>query len=150
MFEQRFAPHTQRVSERWWLVPVAALVMMTAVAGESPVVYRWTDADGVVHFSDQPPPDQSAQVVEPDPARLNRMPPPAHRTSPYRPPQPRKRHRKSRENKDARRCQTVLERIDTLNARMRAGYNAKQGERMRDQLREYKKDRLKWCMGRGK
>ena len=42
-----------------------------------------------------------------------------------------------------------LKRIDTINARMRAGYSARQGERMREQLREYKKDRLKWCMGRG-
>lgn len=131
-------------------MPLTALVMMTAMAADAPVMYRWTDAEGVVHFSDQPPPDQSPQVVAPDLTRLNSMPAPPPGSSEFRSsPAPRKKRRKHRVNKDAERCQAVLERIDTLNSRMRAGYDAKKGERMRDQLREYKKDRLRLCMGRG-
>jgi len=127
-----------------------SLLVVAALAGESPVMYRWTDADGVVHFSDLPPPDQSAQVVKPNPALLIGVPP-VPSAGEYQPPPPRRqRHRKAPDGKDTERCQSVLERINTLNSRMRAGYNATQGERMRDQLRKYKKDRLKWCMGRGK
>ena len=124
--------------------------MVSALAGETPVMYRWTDADGVIHFSDRPPPDQSAQIVKPDPTLLIGVPP-TPKAGKYQAPPPRRKQRgKTADKKDAERCQTTLERINTLNSRMRAGYNAKQGERMRDQLREYKKDRLKWCMGRGR
>ena len=124
--------------------------MNAVLADESPVMYRWTDADGVVHFSDQPPLDQTPEVVEPDPTRLISVPPPAVRSGAYRiaPPTPRKQRKKSTD-RSGERCQTALKRISTIDARMRAGYSARQGERMREQLREYKKDRLKWCMGRG-
>lgn len=129
---------------------LGVLVMVTALAGESPVMYRWTGADGVIHFSDRPPPDQSAQIVKPDPTLLIGVPPTPKAREYQAPPPRRKQRRKPADGKNAERCHKVLERIDTLNSRMRAGYNAKQGERMRDQLREYKKDRLKWCLGRGK
>lgn len=32
------------------------LAVLAAVAGQAAVVYKWTDADGVVHYSDQPVP----------------------------------------------------------------------------------------------
>lgn len=125
------------------------LVMIAALAEQAPVMYRWTDPDGVVHFSDQPPLDQTAEVVEPDATRLISVPPPATKSDVYRPTRAPRRQRRAPPDKAPERCQTALQRIDTMNARMRAGYSAQQGERMREQLREYKKDRLKWCMGRG-
>ena len=32
------------------------LVALASFAGQAAVVYKWTDSDGVVHFSDQPVP----------------------------------------------------------------------------------------------
>ena len=37
-------------------------------------IYRWTDAQGRVHFGEKPPAGQAAQMLEPKP--LNTMPPP--------------------------------------------------------------------------
>ena len=37
---------------RLWI----AFGLLAAFAGNAAVVYKWTDADGVVHFSDQPVP----------------------------------------------------------------------------------------------
>ena len=37
---------------RLWIV----LGLLTAVAAQSAVIYKWTDANGVVHYSDQPVP----------------------------------------------------------------------------------------------
>jgi hypothetical protein len=36
--------------------PCLALCLFAAFAADGAVVYKWTDADGVVHFSDQPVP----------------------------------------------------------------------------------------------
>jgi hypothetical protein len=36
------------------LRPVFALCLFATLASHAAVVYKWTDADGVVHFSDQP------------------------------------------------------------------------------------------------
>ena len=37
---------------KFWIV----LGLLTAVAAQSAVIYKWTDANGVVHYSDQPVP----------------------------------------------------------------------------------------------
>jgi hypothetical protein len=44
---------------RWMLVGLVLLLGLTAGA-----IYKWVDKEGKVHYSDQPPPGQSAQVVE--------------------------------------------------------------------------------------
>ena len=36
--------------------PCLALVLFAAFTADAAVIYKWTDADGVVHFSDQPVP----------------------------------------------------------------------------------------------
>ena len=47
----------QRV--RWsWMVLGALLVPVSAMAGQ---MYKWTDADGKIHYSDQPPPGQGVK-----------------------------------------------------------------------------------------
>jgi hypothetical protein len=43
---------------RFWI----AFGMLAAFAGNAAVIYKWTDADGVVHFSDQPVP--GAEKIE--------------------------------------------------------------------------------------
>lgn len=41
---------------------LTGLVLLLAAAGASAQMYKWKDAKGVVHFSDQPPPDRAAKV----------------------------------------------------------------------------------------
>jgi hypothetical protein len=40
-----------------------ALAALTAFTAQSAVVYKWTDADGVVHYSDQPVPGAEKIVI---------------------------------------------------------------------------------------
>lgn len=40
--------------------------VVLSVAASAQQVYRWVDEDGVVHYSDQPPPDDGAESIEID------------------------------------------------------------------------------------
>jgi hypothetical protein len=59
-----------------------AFGMLAAFAGNAAVIYKWTDADGVVHFSDQPVP--GAERIEvgqaPRVGTFGEKPPPPSRT----------------------------------------------------------------------
>jgi hypothetical protein len=50
------------------LTALAALASLAVVSASATTVYRWTDADGVVHFSDQPQP--GAEKVSVGPVKL--------------------------------------------------------------------------------
>lgn len=47
---------------RWLLIGLVLVLGLTAGA-----IYKWVDQEGKVHYSDQPPPGQSAQVVKVEP-----------------------------------------------------------------------------------
>jgi hypothetical protein len=49
---------------RQWL-SLAALAALATVTASATTVYRWTDADGVVHFSDQPAPGAEKVAIGP-------------------------------------------------------------------------------------
>ncbi|CAG1004309.1 hypothetical protein RHDC4_03461 [Rhodocyclaceae bacterium] len=48
---------------------VVALCLLTLAAGASAQAYKWTDAQGKVHFSDTPPPDRKADKMTIKPAQ---------------------------------------------------------------------------------
>ncbi len=50
---------------RLWIV----FGLLAAFAGQAAVVYKWTDADGVVHYSDQPVPGAEKIVTDAGPGR---------------------------------------------------------------------------------
>ncbi|NNE61472.1 MAG: DUF4124 domain-containing protein, partial [Woeseia sp.] len=41
---------------------ISAVVLFLCAAAASAQVYKWTDADGVVHYSDQPTP--GAEIID--------------------------------------------------------------------------------------
>ena len=64
---------------RFWM----AFGMLAAFAGNAAVIYKWTDAQGVVHYSDQPVPGAERLEVGPAPrvGTFGEKPPPtANRT----------------------------------------------------------------------
>ncbi|WP_426190114.1 DUF4124 domain-containing protein [Massilia sp. DWR3-1-1] len=65
---RRQAGSKQRGAQRLPAACLCALVLALAAASASAQMYRWKDANGVTHFSDQPPP-------EPAPARAGARPP---------------------------------------------------------------------------
>jgi hypothetical protein len=66
-----------------------ALCVLAAFVGRAAVVYKWTDADGVVHFSDQPVPGAEKIITGAAPARAAAAPsqvaPPAAAAKPKPP-----------------------------------------------------------------
>jgi hypothetical protein len=61
---------------RPWIV----LATLAAFAGQAAVVYKWTDADGVIHFSDQPVP--GAEKIHTSAGSLNGAAAPAGAAGP--------------------------------------------------------------------
>lgn len=52
--------------QRYLAISLAA-AMLCAAPGWAAVIYKWTDADGVVHFSDQPTPGAERIVTQSGP-----------------------------------------------------------------------------------
>jgi hypothetical protein len=51
--------------------PLLALIAFAPLAAPAAVVYKWTDADGVVHYSDQPEPGAERVPIGPAPLQGN-------------------------------------------------------------------------------
>ncbi len=100
------------------------------------VVYRCT-VEGVTVFSDRPC-EPDAVAYEPDTSRVSTYSPPPPSPSTQPAPQPRtgrKRERASAGADQARHaavCERLRSGLKDIAARLRAGYNAKQGERLRE------------------
>lgn len=137
-------------------VPAQAwtLVLVFSASVQAQTVYRWVDEGGVVHFTQTPPVERAYSTLGLDTDDLNIAP--VH--EPRRPTRPagsrevgRHKTSKTRPGRDeiAQRCAAARQQIDTLNARMRAGYRPAQGERLRERLRRYEKERYRWCVRKG-
>jgi hypothetical protein len=64
-----------------------ALIGLAALAAQAAVVYKWTDANGVVHFSDQPVPG-AEKIVTAGPASAKAAPPSGSPVPGQAPPPP--------------------------------------------------------------
>lgn len=138
-----------RVPARAWM-----LMLVFWAGAQAQTVYRWVDDDGVVHFSQIPPAKRAYSTLGLDTGELNIAPvhePPRTTASPGRARTGKRRASKTRPGRDevAQRCAAARQQIDTLNARMRAGYRPAQGERLRERLRRYEKERYRWCVRKG-
>ncbi len=50
-----------------WLLPLLVPLVLTGAAAQAGDIYRWTDAQGRVHYGDQPPPGDAQKITEPPP-----------------------------------------------------------------------------------
>jgi hypothetical protein len=48
---------------KWTLLSLFAALVFGAAVSAAPKIFKWTDADGQVHFGSAPPPGQTAQKV---------------------------------------------------------------------------------------
>lgn len=44
------------------LIPVAAVLLSAAARADDQAIYKWTDAQGVLHYSDKPPKESAADL----------------------------------------------------------------------------------------
>src|ERR1700687_1041182 len=70
---------------RSWIACGALALAASSFAVHAAIVYKWTDADGVVHLSDQPVPG-AEKIVTTGPARIGTVTPgPGGGAAPSRP-----------------------------------------------------------------
>lgn len=108
----------------------------------TPVIYR-CEILGVTTFSDRPC-DSSATTYQPDSSRISTYDPPAISAADpgSRQAQPHKRRAQARHSavaaqaKRAAACARVRQSLKELRTRMRTGYSAKQGERLKERKAE--------------
>ena len=134
-------------SRHGWAHCALALIFfvppVAAAAGGS--LYRCTLA-GVTTYSDRPcAPD--AVLYEPDTARISTYaPPPVGQTvPPAKPPASSPRRGRASGNEDqvrhAAACERIRNSLKDIAAHMRAGYDAKQGERLRERKTKLEQQR---------
>jgi hypothetical protein len=108
------------------------------------LIYRCT-VGGVTTFSDRPCAAESAPY-EPDASRVSTYdPPPAGPTTSIPPPRSRPARRRASDGQDqvrhAAECERLRNALRDLSARMRAGYNARQGEQLRERKTRLERQR---------
>lgn len=72
----KFGERATRMPLRSWGLSAAALLCL-APSAMAANIYRWTDANGVVHYSQTPPPQAPSTVVHPGVPSAMEAPPPA-------------------------------------------------------------------------
>lgn len=119
------------------------LAVWGAAASSSPAIYR-CEVEGVITFSDRPC-DASARPYAPDSSRISTYEAPAVQQS--RRAQPRKSRRAASGSdgdslaKRAAACDKLQSALQDIRIRMRAGYSAKEGERLRQRQQKL---RARW------
>lgn len=119
---------------------------------EQPGLFKWTDASGRTHYGDQPP--EGVQAVAVDTAATNislvqMLPPrpPSQQRSVTTPP-PRSTTTRSTTPENPQRsqhCQWVKNAIESIDARMRVGYQNWEGEHLRAERRRLVAERAEVC-----
>lgn len=124
-------------------------------------IYRWVDAEGVTHFSDEPASDQ-AMMVELPPLPVVERPDYAPSSEELlRQSAQRERERRlaaqrrsaqmqkaaAREAEQRARCARVRERLAEIEAEMRRGYTLKRGEVLKGWLATQREREREVCAG---
>lgn len=126
---------------RWSLLVFG--LACTLVQASQPL-YRWTDAQGVVQFSDVAPAQGAFDVIQPSPPALTPLPPPPKlpKTSSSRPTQAEKRRAEQIDRQLAReqrqlkkRCRDWQRELEHIQQQLRAGYREPKGNRLRARRR---------------
>ena len=73
-FSRRYEDH----AVKYWVV----LLLLIASCGAFAQIYKWTDKNGQVHYSQTPPPGQAAGAVDFSESQLGEAPPPKPADSP--------------------------------------------------------------------
>lgn|GEM_PF-232263 len=136
-------------------------------------IYTWTDAQGVVHYTDKQPKDQAVLPVQPGEGSRYKSKPikpgflarPAEkednpssnrstRRSDSSPAPTRSAYEKKvvrerlTEGRPPLNCQAAKRRIDSIDAQLKAGYSASQGNRLRSERKELNRQYAWDCMRR--
>jgi hypothetical protein len=120
-------------------------------------VYKWTDGNGQVHFSDQKnlpaEPNRIEPVeIEPNVVEVERVPNNARQYSGKKSVKRKSADVQggsqkawSGDSEDAGRCKSAKKKLDNIRSKMRAGYTASEQRRLHDKEIEYMEERSRYC-----
>ncbi|MEQ9545148.1 MAG: DUF4124 domain-containing protein [Marinobacter sp.] len=132
------------------------LLTLPASAG----VYTWTDADGVVHFSDRQPPARNHETVtlgEPSVVPMSENIGQGKRVTTINQQVSRSLERsdsgrrsasldKKADARHQKKCNGYRKRLDRIQQQLRAGYSNDQGNRLRRQRRKFSQALSRECL----
>ncbi|MFA7632680.1 MAG: DUF4124 domain-containing protein [Thiohalomonadaceae bacterium] len=141
---------------------ILLIVLFLSVVCQSQAasVYRWVDAAGNVHFTDEPPDGALVEEVEIE-VGVNTLPPvPAPAAAPTTPTTPKKPRSTNqdllrwRQDVDRRvrqeKCADYQEKLEHLRSRMRAGYRASQYNSLMEREASLKRKISVYCKRSGR
>ncbi len=123
---------------------------------EASPIYTWTDQAGRVHYSDQPPPDNTRRpeeitlpavnllqttVIQPTDSSPKERKPPGGKKHPVPPFDWSQKDRQRR----AEQCHKAKQRLRQVREKRRAGYGVDEGRKLRRQADKYRSDRQFYC-----
>lgn len=118
--------------------------ILCAGAPDAAEVYRWRDNNGVLHYSDRPPAEgdfESGSLPEAGTTRVVSAP----RFEPGR-SSPRKRRKESAPDSNHRKiCDKLRARTGKIRHKLREGYQAAAGERLKSEMRRLRKQIFREC-----
>lgn len=139
---------------------IASLFTYLFTSSASAGVYTWTDANGVVHFSDTQPPARNHETVtlsEPSVVPMSENIEQGRRVTTINQQVSRSLERSGSDRRstdtgkkaDARhqkRCKGYRKRLDRIQQQLRAGYSNDRGNRLRRQRREVSQALSRECL----
>lgn len=143
-----------------WILAIAVL-MFVFVSPATADIYTWTDASGVVHFTDSPPTDKSQQTVnvaEPvtvpmaNNVRQHKRVSGIHRQvegllAPDRKGDTRRTKAKAKSRaKQKKACADYRRKLGRIQAQLRAGYGNSKGNSLRSKRRKLSKSLSRECI----
>lgn len=140
------------------IMTLALLVFTGLTTPAFAEIYQWTDASGAVHFSDAPPESGDHRQLEIKPAVT--VPMGANIRQAENVSRSRKavgrmlesdtRNRYAREPQgdqaEAARCSSLQQRLERVQAQLRAGYSNERGNRLRSRRRELSQQYSRQCV----
>lgn len=139
---------------------IASIFTCLFTSSASAGVYTWTDADGVVHFSDRQPPARRHETVtlrEPSVVPMSENIEQGRRVTTInqqvsrsldRPPRRKEKGRTADKAsaKNEKRCAGYRKRLDRIQQQLRAGYSNDRGNRLRRQRRVVSQTLSRECL----
>ncbi|MFL1467800.1 DUF4124 domain-containing protein [Marinobacter sp. HN1S83] len=139
---------------------IVSLFTLVFASSASAGVYTWTDADGVVHFTDKQPPTRNHDTVtlsEPSVVPMSENIEQGRRVTTINQQVSRSLERsdsgrrsaggsKKTDARHQKTCEGYRKRLDRIQQKLRAGYSNDQGNRLRRQRREVSQALSRECL----
>lgn len=126
-------------------IVVITLFMLLASSLNATTVHKWTDENGVVHFSNKKDIPAKAEKIRVKHSKGRTY---RNKTKPFRPYVSKKKKAKKKRKsgtKVSKLCKKWSAEIDNIDTRLRSRYSTRYGIKMEEKRKKIKAKKVKWC-----